>query len=159
MSTCGNWYYSAHYIQDFLEHVWPLCRWASFIEALRESVLVAGFSRDTGHWGSSAVMAQTQWTYVQTLTLREQRDLTLYTLTSRLQKQGARFNPHMITCNYIGYYTPQCYVTFFMFRYFKFYLPAMPSPPPCYIIRTQTCLLLYGPPPCYSIPPFMLGLT
>jgi hypothetical protein len=28
--------------------------------------------------------------------------------------------------------SPQCYVTFFMFRFFKFHLPAMPSPPtPC----------------------------
>jgi hypothetical protein len=27
---------------------------------------------------------------------------------------------------------PECYVTFLTFT--KFYLPAMPSPPPCYII-------------------------
>jgi hypothetical protein len=40
---------------------------------------------------------------------------------------------------------PQRYVTFFTFRFFKFYLSAMPFLPPCYIIRTQTCLLLCWP--------------
>jgi hypothetical protein len=30
---------------------------------------------------------------------QEQRDLTLYTLTSRLQKQKARFSPCMVTFN------------------------------------------------------------
>jgi hypothetical protein len=42
-------------------------------------------------------------------------------------------------------HSPQCYMTFLTFRFFKFYLPAIPSPPPCYIIRTQTCLLLFWP--------------
>jgi hypothetical protein len=36
----------------------------------------------------------------------EQRDLTLYTLASRLQRQKARFNPYMVICNFIGYFTP-----------------------------------------------------
>jgi hypothetical protein len=40
---------------------------------------------------------------------------------------------------------PQCYVTFITFRFFKFYLPAVPSLPPSYIIKTQTCLLLFWP--------------
>jgi hypothetical protein len=75
----------------------------------------------------------------------EQRDPTLYTLASKLQKQEARFNPYAVACNSIGYFTPQCYVNFFMFRFFKFYLPAMPPPPPCYIIRTQTCLFPFSP--------------
>jgi hypothetical protein len=39
----------------------------------------------------------------------------------------------------------QCYMTFFTFRFFKFYLPAVSSLPPCYFIRTQTYLLLFWP--------------
>jgi hypothetical protein len=50
----------------------------------------------------------------------KQRGLTLYTLESSLQKQEARFNPYMVACNSIGYFTPQCCVTFFTFRFFKF---------------------------------------
>jgi predicted Zn-dependent peptidase len=36
--------------------------------------------------------------------LREQRGLALYTLASRLQKQEAKFNPYMVTCNFTGYF-------------------------------------------------------
>jgi hypothetical protein len=32
----------------------------------------------------------------------EQRDLTLCTLASRLQKQKAKLNPHMAVCDFIG---------------------------------------------------------
>jgi hypothetical protein len=48
---------------------------------------------------------------------------------------------------------PQCYVTFFTFEFLRFYLSAMPSLPPCYLIRTRACLFS-DPPPCYIIPPF-----
>jgi hypothetical protein len=33
---------------------------------------------------------------------QEQRELTLYTLASRLQKQKAKLNPHMTACDFIG---------------------------------------------------------
>jgi hypothetical protein len=36
---------------------------------------------------------------------REQRGLALYTLASRLQKQEAKFNPYMVACISIGYFT------------------------------------------------------
>jgi hypothetical protein len=76
---------------------------------------------------------------------REQRDLTVYTLASRLQKQKARSNPYMVIFNSTGYFTlmlcdfppPQCYLTLSMFRSLRFYLSAMPSLPPCHVIRTQ----------------------
>jgi hypothetical protein len=35
----------------------------------------------------------------------EQRDLTLYTLVSRLKKQKARSNSYMVACNSIGYFS------------------------------------------------------
>jgi hypothetical protein len=41
---------------------------------------------------------------------------------------------------------PKCYVTFFTFRFFKFLSLCYAIPSPCYIIRTQTCLLLF----CYN---------
>jgi hypothetical protein len=61
---------------------------------------------------------------------QEQRGFTSYTLASRLQKQKAKLNPHMAACDFVGYSFPQCYVNFFMFQFFKFYLSAMPSLPP-----------------------------
>jgi hypothetical protein len=73
---------------------------------------VAGISRwDMGHWGSLAVsnvllclhrlsgLVSKGW-------VREKRGLTLYTLPSRLQKRKARFNPYMVACNSIGYFSP-----------------------------------------------------
>jgi hypothetical protein len=64
-----------------------------------------------GHWGSLAVsnvllclhrlsgLVSKGW-------VREKRGLTLYTLPSRLQKRKARFNPYMVACNSIGYFSP-----------------------------------------------------
>jgi hypothetical protein len=37
---------------------------------------------------------------------QEQRDLTLNTLASRLEKQKARSNPYMVIFNFIGYFIP-----------------------------------------------------
>jgi hypothetical protein len=37
---------------------------------------------------------------------QEQWELTLYTLASRLQKQKAKFNPYMVACDSVGYFTP-----------------------------------------------------
>jgi hypothetical protein len=57
----------------------------------------------------------------------------------------------MVICNSIGYFTPllrdfpppQCYVTLSTLRFLRFYLSTMPSPPPCYFIRTQAyCFFL-----------------
>jgi hypothetical protein len=36
---------------------------------------------------------------------QEQTGLNLYNLASMLQKQEARFNPYMVACNSIGYFT------------------------------------------------------
>jgi hypothetical protein len=67
----------------------------------------------------------------------------------RGNKIKTRFNPYMVICNWIGYFTlvlvpfyPYCYVTFTI-GFFRFYLSAMPSLPPCYSIRTQVCLFLF----------------
>jgi hypothetical protein len=35
----------------------------------------------------------------------------------------------MAACDFTGNFIPQCYVTFFMFQIFKFYLSALPSLP------------------------------
>jgi hypothetical protein len=44
------------------------------------------------------VLAQTQ--------PQGQRSLTLYTLANRLQKQKAKLNPHMVACDFTGYFIP-----------------------------------------------------
>jgi hypothetical protein len=91
---------------------------------------------------------------------REQRGLTLYTLASRLQKQKARSNPYMVIFNFIGYFSlmlcdfspPQCYVTtFLMFRFLRFYLSALPSPPLATFSGLRPSLFSSDRPPCYTI--------
>jgi hypothetical protein len=64
-----------------------------------------------------------------------------------LQKQEARFNPYMVACNSIGYFTllPSAMWPSSCLDSLRFYLPAMPSPPLCYIIRIQTWLLFFWP--------------
>jgi hypothetical protein len=47
--------------------------------------------------------------------------------------------------------SPQCYTTFFMYRFFKFYLPAMPSPPPAALLEQKLAyFIFFCPPPFYS---------
>jgi hypothetical protein len=67
------------------------------------------------------------------------------------RKQGLTFNPYMVICKFVGYFTLvlsallplECYVTYFTFGFFRFYLSAIPSLPPCYFIRVQACLFLF----------------
>jgi hypothetical protein len=74
--------------------------------------LLRGISSwDMGHWGS---LAEATFYCASTDSVdlcpkaepREQRGLTLYTLASRLQKQKAKLNPHMVACDFIGYFIP-----------------------------------------------------
>jgi hypothetical protein len=73
----------------------------------------------------------------------EHRSLTLYTLASRLQKQKAKLNPLVATCDFIGYFISQCYVTF-IFQFFKFYL-CFGIPFLSLIVRTPACLFFFWP--------------
>jgi hypothetical protein len=60
-------------------------------------------------------------------------------------------NPYMVIFNFIGYFTlvlhdifpPQCYITFLIFRFLRFYLSARPSLPPCCFIRTQAYTVFF----------------
>jgi hypothetical protein len=49
---------------------------------------------------------------------REQRDLTLCTLASRLQKQKAKLNPNMAACEFTGNFISPMLCDFFMFQFF-----------------------------------------
>jgi hypothetical protein len=96
---------------------------------------VVGISSwDAVHWGSLARsyillcqhrlsgLVSKDWAW-------EQRSLTLYTFASRLQKLKARFNPYMIACNSIDYFSPSATWPSSCFNSL-FYLSAMPSLPP-----------------------------
>jgi hypothetical protein len=95
------------------------------------------------------------------------KDLTLYTLASRLQKQKARSNPYMVIFNFIGYFTlvlcdfpllgtmwPSSCSDFsgFISLLCHSYFPATFS-------GLRPRLFSSDPPPCYIIPPLMLGPT
>jgi hypothetical protein len=105
------------------------------------------------------VPAQTQRIHVQSLSSENKGVSPYITLQAgyRSKEQGLI---HIF--NFIGYFmlmlltfpSPQCYVAFFMFRFLRFYLSAMPSLPPCYFLRPS--LFSSDPLPCYIIPPMML---
>jgi hypothetical protein len=92
---------------------------------------------------------------------QEQRGLTLYILANRLQKQKANLNPYTVDINLLAISFSQCYVTFFMFQFFKFYLSAMPSLPPATLSEHKLVCFFSGPPPCYRTTPpalfFLMG--
>jgi hypothetical protein len=81
---------------------------------------------------------------------QEQRGFTLHILASRLQKQKARFNPYMVACNSIGYYSPSATWPFLCFNFylFKFYLSAVPSIPPATLLDTNLSVSFF-----FSSPP------
>jgi hypothetical protein len=81
----------------------------------------------------------------QRLSPWEQRGFTLYTLANRLQKQKSRFNPYMVVCNSIGYFTPSAMWPSSHLDSLSFISPLCLPPFPHSIIRTQTCLLLFWP--------------
>jgi hypothetical protein len=45
---------------------------------------------------------------------------------------------------------PQCIVIFFMFKFFKFYLFAMPSLLPATLSEHKLVFFLFSPPPSYT---------
>jgi hypothetical protein len=54
---------------------------------------------------------------------------------------------------------PQCYVTFFMFHFFKFYLSALPSLPPASLSEHSLSVSFLVLLPATSFPALMLGST
>jgi hypothetical protein len=52
-----------------------------------------------------SVLAAAQLIHIQRLSPKNKGVSLLYMLASRLQKQKARFNLHMVVCNCIGYCT------------------------------------------------------
>jgi hypothetical protein len=110
--------------------------------------MVAGISSwDMGHWSSLARSnillcrhrLSTQHTCVQRL---ENKEASLYTLASRLQKQKAKFSPHMALCDFIGYFISPVLCDLLHVSILKFYLSAFPSLPlPHY--QNTTCLFLF----------------
>jgi hypothetical protein len=51
---------------------------------------------------------------------------------------------------------PQCYVTFFMFQFFKFYLSALPSSPPVFSSEHQPVCFFSGLPFLATVWPYYL---
>jgi hypothetical protein len=81
--------------------------------------------------------------------LQEQRGLPLYTLASRLQKQKQSLACIWLHVTSLAISFPQCYVTFFMFQFFQFYLSALPSLPPVSLSEHRLSGFFSGPPLCY----------
>jgi hypothetical protein len=89
---------------------------------------------DKRHWGKDSADSCSK------ADPRKQRGLTLYTLASRLQKQKAKFNPHMAACDFIGYFIPpsamwpSCFnsLSFISLLCHPFLLPISFSCPPPY---------------------------
>jgi hypothetical protein len=77
---------------------------------------------------------------------REHRGLTLYTLASRLQMQEAKLNPHMATCDFIGYFISPVLCDFHISIFLKFNLSALPSPPPVWLSEHQPICFFSGLP-------------
>jgi hypothetical protein len=76
--------------------------------------------------------AAAQWIHIQRLSTKNKGVSPYIPLQAsyRSKKQGLTHIWSNLSTIYWGLLFPQCYVTFFTFRFFKFYLSAMPSLPP-----------------------------
>jgi hypothetical protein len=90
--------------------------------------------------------AMAHWIYIQRLS-HENKEVSPCTPLQTSYRAKSKLSPIYGCMQLYWLLNPQCYVTFFTFRFFKFYLPAMPSSPPFHIIRKQTCLFLFWPSP------------
>jgi hypothetical protein len=96
------------------------------------------------------VPAQTQWTRVQRLS-PENKGISPYIPLQAGYRSKKQSSTHLwlhVTPLAISF--SQCYVTF-MFQFFKFYLPALPSLP---LSHQNTTYFFSGPLPCYITSPF-----
>jgi hypothetical protein len=122
----------------------------------RQRRVVAGISStDIGHWGSLAgsnILSCPSTDSADSCPKAEpweQRGLILYTLASRLQKLKARFNPYMVACNSVGYFSSSAVWPSSCFNSFKFYLPLL------YYQNTNLSVsYFFSSPTYYIIPPF-----
>jgi hypothetical protein len=106
------------------------------------------------------VPAQTQWTRVQRLSPEKKGVSSYIPLQAgyRSKKQSTTHIRLHVTPLAISF--PQCYVTFFTFQFFKFYLSALPSPPPVSSSEHQPVCFFSGFPFLATLfPPLMLGHT
>jgi hypothetical protein len=71
------------------------------------------------------------------------KDLTLYTLASRLQKQWARFSPYMVVCNSISYFTPSAKWPSCLDTLSFVFLLCHPLPPPTLSEHTLACFFFW----------------
>jgi hypothetical protein len=91
------------------------------------------------------VPAQTQWTRVQRLS-PENKEVSPYIplqVGYRSKRQSSTHRWLRVTSLAISF--SQCYVTF-MFQFFKFYLSALPSPPPASLSEHQPVCFFSGLP-------------
>jgi hypothetical protein len=85
---------------------------------------------------------------------QEQRGLTLNMLASRLRKQKQSLTHIWLHATLLATSFPQCYVTIFTLRFFKFYLSLLCHPfPPATLSEHRLVCFFSGPSACYIISP------
>jgi hypothetical protein len=106
-------------------------------------------NRDTEHWGDSAgsnlySASPDSADSSPKAEPPEQRGLTFIPLQAGYKSKKQCLTHIWLDATLLASsHSPQCYVTFFTFRFFKFYLSAMPSLSSCHFISTQDYLFLF----------------
>jgi hypothetical protein len=89
------------------------------------------------------MMAQTQWTHVQRLSPRTKGSCLIYPCKHVTEAKKQSLTHIWLHVTSLAILFPQCYVTFFMFQFFKFYLSVMPSLPPATLSEHRPSLFFF----------------
>jgi hypothetical protein len=96
------------------------------------------------------VPAQTQQTPVQRLSPKNKAISPYIPLQAGYRSKKKSSTHIWLHVTSLAISLPQCYVTFFMFQFFKFYLSALPSPPPASLSEHSLSVSLLVLIPAYN---------
>jgi hypothetical protein len=143
------------FLKSLVTHKWKIMSWHCCRNLKLRYRTLRQFSRNQ-HF---IVPEQTQWTRVQRLSPENKgvSPCILLQAGCRSKKQSSTHIWLHVTSLAISF--PQCYVTFFMFQFFKFYLSALPSLPPASLSKHSLSVSLLVLLPGTLFPLLMLGHT
>jgi hypothetical protein len=117
---------------------------------LQESQAEIGTLRQFSRKQCCIVLAQTHQTRVQKLNPENKGVSPYIPLQAGYRSKKQSFTYIWLHVTLLAISFPQCYVTFFMFQVFKFYLSAMPSLHPATLSEHKLVCFFSGPPSCYN---------
>jgi hypothetical protein len=121
-----------------------------YVHCCRNPKLRHGTLRQVSMKQHFIVPAQTQQTHVQRLSPENKEVSPYISLQACYRSKQQSLTSIWLHVTLLAISFPQCYVSFFMFQFFKFYLSAMSSLLPATLSEHKLVCFFSGLPPCYT---------